>query len=99
MRENIIRACRDQSALIIKLFNALMNVVDLINNLNTSIVNYEAVNKSNVQIYMQTQKENDNNNETWIVDRQYHKKNSDRFQHRGKNENKSNNNRSYKENT
>ena len=72
-----------------------MNVVDLINNLNTSIVNYEAVNKSNVQIYMQTQKENDNNNEAWIVDRQYHKKSSDRFQHRGKNKNKSNN----KENT
>ena len=56
LRENIIRACRDHSALIIKLFNAPMNVVDLINNLNTSIVNYEAVNKSSVQTYMQAHK-------------------------------------------
>ena len=64
LRENIIRACRDYSALNIKLFNAFMNVVDLINNLNTSIVNYKIVNKSSVQIYMQAQKKNDNNYKT-----------------------------------
>jgi hypothetical protein len=45
LRKNIIRVCRDHSALINKLNNASINVSDLINALHTSVMNYEAIRK------------------------------------------------------
>jgi hypothetical protein len=45
LRKNIIRVCRDHSALTNDLNNASINVSDLINALHTSVMNYEAVRK------------------------------------------------------
>lgn len=46
LRENIIRACRGHPALASGLVNPPSDVSGLVNNLYTSIVNYEAVHKS-----------------------------------------------------
>jgi hypothetical protein len=43
LRENIIRVCRNHSALIFALINSSMNNVILMNNLQSSIINYEIV--------------------------------------------------------
>jgi septal ring factor EnvC (AmiA/AmiB activator) len=45
LRKNIIRICRDHSALINELNNASINISDLINNLHSSVMNYEAIRK------------------------------------------------------
>jgi hypothetical protein len=49
LRKNIIRACRDYSALIFELINSSMNISKLINILQSSIINYEIVRKSFAQ--------------------------------------------------
>jgi hypothetical protein len=55
LRKNIIRVCRNHSALINELNNASINVSDLINALHTNVMNYEAVRKQHdsQQIYLQ----------------------------------------------
>ncbi len=45
LRENIIKACRDHSALIFELINSSMNILILMNILQFSIINYEIVRK------------------------------------------------------
>jgi hypothetical protein len=45
LRKNIIRICRDHFALINDLNNASINISDLINNLHSSVMNYEAIRK------------------------------------------------------
>ena len=52
LRENIIRACRDHSALVVDLINSVFDTSELINNLYASIVNYEAVHKLVQQSYL-----------------------------------------------
>jgi hypothetical protein len=49
LRENIIRTCRNHSALIFELINSSMNISKLINILQSSIINYEVVRKSFAQ--------------------------------------------------
>jgi hypothetical protein len=49
LRKNIIRTCRDHSALIFDLINSSMNISRLINILQFSIINYEIVRKFFVQ--------------------------------------------------
>jgi hypothetical protein len=46
LRKNIIRICRNHSALIFVLINSSMNNVILMNNLQSSIINYEIIRKS-----------------------------------------------------
>ncbi len=53
LRENIIRACRGHSTLIYELINASSDISALINVLQASIVNYEAIQKASVQQYAQ----------------------------------------------
>jgi hypothetical protein len=55
LRENIIRACREHSTLIYELINASSDTSALINVLQTSIVNYEVVQKVLIQQYAQDQ--------------------------------------------
>ncbi len=43
LRKNIIRTCRNHSALIFELINSSMNISTLINTLQFSIINYEVV--------------------------------------------------------
>ncbi len=70
LRENIIRTCRNHSALINDLNNASLNVLDLINSLHTSVMNYEAIRKSNQQIdYLQQSNQKSDNQ--YFIDRQY----------------------------
>jgi hypothetical protein len=47
LRENIIRACRNHFALTNDFNNVSLNVFDLINSLHISVMNYEAIQKSN----------------------------------------------------
>ena len=72
LRENIIRACRGHPALASGLVNPLMDASGLVNNLYTSIVNYEAVYKppSTQQNYTQLYNEDV---EYYFTDRQYRK--------------------------
>jgi hypothetical protein len=68
LRENIIRACRDYSALIFGLINPSMNILILVNILQSSIINYEIVRKfSAPQQYHQ----NDETDDHYFIDRQY----------------------------
>ncbi len=56
LRKNIIRICRDHFALINDLNNASISVSNLINNLHTNVMNYEAIRKqhdSMQQTYLQ----------------------------------------------
>jgi hypothetical protein len=77
LRENIIRVCKSRFALINDLNNASLNVSDLINNLHTSVMNYEAIQKLNQQTnYLQQnldylQHLNQNSNNQYLIDRQY----------------------------
>ncbi len=69
LRENIIRTCRSHSALTNGLNNASLNVLDLINSLHTSVMNYQAIQKSsNQQIDYLQQSKSDNQ---YFIDRQY----------------------------
>jgi hypothetical protein len=72
LRENIIRACRDHSALAIDMINSISDTFELVNNLYASIVNYESVHKSIKQSdYMQSYKNEGEEKKTYFVDRQY----------------------------
>ncbi len=55
LRKNIIKICRDHSALINDLNNASMSVSNLINSLHISVMNYEAIRKQHdsQQTYLQ----------------------------------------------
>ncbi len=71
LRKNIIRACRRHSTLIYELINASADISALINVLQASIVNYEAIQKASVQQYAQNQK-----NDHYFIDRQYRRESS-----------------------
>jgi hypothetical protein len=45
LRKNIIRVCKNHSALINELNNASIDISDLINSLHSSVMNYEAIRK------------------------------------------------------
>ncbi len=45
LRKNIIRICRNHSALINELNNASINISNLINNLHSNVMNYKAIRK------------------------------------------------------
>lgn len=71
LRENIICACRDYPALTIGLTNPPPDTSGLVNNLYTSIVNYEAVHKpvNMQQNYMQS--DDNDKDEYYFTDCQY----------------------------
>ena len=76
LRENIIRAIRNHSALIIEFVNSSNDVIDLINNLHFSIINYEAVHKlfvheNYVQSYNDEMKSDEIENKMFFIDRRY----------------------------
>ena len=82
LRENIIRAIRNHSALMTEFVNSSKNIIDLINNLHFSIINYETVHKSfayenYVQFYNDEMKNDEIENEMFFIDRRYqnHKSN------------------------
>ena len=78
LRENIVRACRGHPALTNGLNNPSMDTSGLVNNLYTSIINYEAIHKTTAQqSYIQDYHEED---ELYFTDRQYHKDKSN-FRH------------------
>ena len=67
LQENIIRACRGHPALAAGLTNPLGDTSGLVNNLYTSIVNYEAVHEPVQQSYLHENKDD----ELYFTDRQY----------------------------
>ena len=67
LRENIIRTCRDHSALVVNFINLIFDTLELINNLYAFIINYEAVHKFVQQSYL---RENESE-KTYFTDRQY----------------------------
>jgi hypothetical protein len=77
LRENIIRTCRKHSTLIYELINASFDTSALINVLQTSIVNYEVVQKALVQQYPQDQ------DDQYFIDRQYRREDESSFDRRG----------------
>lgn len=84
LRENIIRACRDHSAINADLIILFTLTLDLINSLYTSIVNYETIHNfvSSQQSYLLNEKAE--KNENYYIDRQYRK---DDFNFRSNEEN------------
>lgn len=71
LRKNIVRACRGHPALTNGLNNSSMDTFGLVNNLYTSIINYEAIHKPSMQqTYIQDDGQKD---ELYFTDRQYHK--------------------------
>jgi hypothetical protein len=77
LRKNIIRTCKDHSALIFELINSSMNISELINILQFSITNYEIVRKSFVQQQHQYQQNEDEINDHYFIDRQYRREKRD----------------------
>ena len=71
LRKNIIRACKDHSAVHVDLFNSFNSIFELVNSLYTSIVNYETVHNfaSSQQSFLLKEKED----ESYYIDRQYRK--------------------------
>ena len=75
-RENIIRTIRNHSTLITEFVNSSDDVIDLINNLYFSIINYETVHRSfahenYVQFYNDEMKNDEIENEMFFIDRHY----------------------------
>jgi hypothetical protein len=75
LRKNIIRVCRDHSALIFELINSSMNTFILMNILQSSIINYEIVRKSFVH---QQYHQNDEIDDYYFIDKQYRRDEYDR---------------------
>ena len=76
LHENIIRTIRNHSALMTELVNSSNDVIDLINNLHFSIINYETVHRSfahenYVQFYNDEMKNDEIENEMFFIDRRY----------------------------
>ena len=76
LRKNIIRAIRNHSALMTEFINLSKNVIDLINNLHFSIINYEKMHRSfahenYVQFYNNEIKNDKIKNEMFFIDRRY----------------------------
>ena len=78
-RKNIIRIVRDHSAFLIKFINSADDIVNFVNNLQNSIINYETIHRFftheiYVQFYKNDEKKNETENETYYIDRSYKKK-------------------------
>ena len=76
LHENIIRTIRDHSAEMTEFINSSNDVVDLISNLHSFIINYETVHRSlahenYVQFYNDEVKNEKIENETYFIDRRY----------------------------
>jgi hypothetical protein len=86
LRENIIRTCKDHSALIFELINSSMNISTLINTLQFSIINYEVVRKSFMQQQHQYQQNENEIDDQYFIDKQYRREDfrdvNDKFQAR-----------------
>ena len=67
LQENIIQACRGHPAFAAGLTNPLGDTSGLVNNLYTSIVNYEAIDEPVQQSYLHENKDD----ELYFTDRQY----------------------------
>ena len=83
-RENIIRIVRKHSILTTDLINTMIDTSVLVNNLHSSIINYEAVmkNRDGQNIYVQKKNEFENYDdaaEIYFIDRQYRDRSRDRF--------------------
>jgi hypothetical protein len=77
LRKNIIRVCKKHSTLIYELINASFDTSALINVLQTSIVNYEVIQKISIQQYNQEQK-----NDQYFTDKQYRREDESSFDRR-----------------
>ena len=79
-RKNIIRIVRDHSAFLIELINSIDDVINFVNNLQNSIINYETMHRFfpheiYVQFYKNDEKkENKTENKTYYINRSYKKK-------------------------
>ena len=76
LRENIIQTIRNHSTLMTEFVNLSKNVIDLINNLHFSIINYEAVHrlfahKNYMQFYNDEMKNDEIENEMFFINRRY----------------------------
>ena len=88
LKKNIIRTCRENAIVSANLTNLSIDVSDLVNNLHASIINYEAVYKSQIPAAAAAdyvQKKNDD--ETYFVNRQFKRK--QQYQNRGREREKS----------
>ncbi len=72
LRKNIIKTCRRHSTLIYELINASSDTSTLINVLQTSIINYEVVQKALSQQHQYSQDQDDQ----YFTDKQYRRKSS-----------------------
>ena len=89
LKKNIIKTCRENATVSTDLTNSSIDVSGLVNNLHASIINYEAVYKSQIPAaatasYVQEtdylQKKNDD--ETYFVNRQFRR--GQQYQNRGR---------------
>ena len=76
LREKIIRTIQNHSALMTELVNSLNDIVDLINNLHFSIINYETMHRSfahknYMQFYNDEIKNDKIENKMFFIDRRY----------------------------
>ena len=74
--ENIIRTIQNHSTLIIEFVNLLNDVIDLINNLHFSIINYETMHRlfaheNYMQFYNNEMKNDEIENKMFFIDRRY----------------------------
>ena len=76
LHENIIRTIRNHSTLMTEFVNSSNDVIDLINNLHFSIINYETVHRSfahenYMQFYNDEMKNDEIKNEMFFINRRY----------------------------
>jgi hypothetical protein len=75
LRKNIIRVCKDHSALIYEIINSSIKIFALMNILQSSIINYEVIRKL---FASQQYHQNDEINNHYFIDRQYRRDEYDR---------------------
>ena len=76
LRENIIRTIQNHSTLMTEFVNLSNDIIDLINNLHFSIINYKTVHRSfahenYMQFYNDEMKNNEIENKMFFIDRRY----------------------------
>ena len=82
LKKNIIRACRENAAVLTGLTNSSIDVSGLVNNLHVSIINYEAVYKPQIPAAATASYVQKNDDETYFVNRQFRRRQQYQQQYR-----------------
>ena len=71
LKKNIIKTCRENATVSANFTNSSIDVSSLVNNLHVSIINYEVVYKSQISAIAAAGYVQENDNETYFVNRQF----------------------------